>query len=373
METDASLSTSAIWIPTNGGALQMYELVKFADCDIKDVFFDSLREDYKEFDQWFAKKCEQGAEAYVSESQGRIQAFVYLKEENEAVGDLPAEHRMKIGTLKICSEFGRQRLGEGGIGIALWEWQHSDCDQVYLTIYPKHQDLIDLITRFGFVEKSRKGEELVYVKDKNELTFEESGPVGYKGFPYIDPRFKRGVCIPIYPEYHDRMFQRSKLKGAIQAGPASPVSNGITKVYIATPNGNLAYRPGDIAFIYRIAETNRRFKSAITSYCTVSSVTWIKKNGVLCTGMTKESFKKMAGNKTVYSDDELDKSFAKQNVCIITLVYNGFFGEGHNVNYDWLKNEGLFESHPYCIEFSTDEVKAIMKKGGADERFVAFD
>lgn len=351
----------------------MYELTKFSECNLDDIFFDSLKEDYPEFSQWFKKKSEQGAEAYASRDKGRIQAFVYIKEEDEAVGELPAQHRMKIGTLKICSEFGRQRLGEGGIGIALWKWQHSDCNQIYLTIFPQHADLIELVTRFGFVHKTYKGNELVFVKDKNELVFEKSGPAGYKGFPYVDPDFKRGVCIPIYATYHDRMFQKSKLRNTVQNCSPSPVYNGITKVYIATPKNNVIYRPGDLAFIYRIAETDRKHKSAITSYCTISSIVWIKKNKTVCKDITMDVFKDIAGNKTVYTEEELKKAFSEDNVCVITLVYNGFFGEGNNVNYNWLQTNGLFGNHPYNIEYSRNEVKTIMEKGGVDERFITFN
>ena len=124
----------------------MYRKMRFSDCDLGDPFFDSLKEDYLKFPTWFGKKAEDGTEAYVSIDDGRIQAFVYIKEEHgEAVGDLPAEDRLKIGTLKICSDFKGQRLGEGGIGLALWEWQRSPYQQIYLTVYPKHDDLIGLI------------------------------------------------------------------------------------------------------------------------------------------------------------------------------------------------------------------------------------
>lgn len=92
----------------------------------------------------------------------------------------------------------------------------------------------------------------MYVKDKGCLEYggEEAG---YASYPYLDPGFRRGVMIPIESRFHDRMFQFSKVQGNATPMSGKPsVFNGITKIYIATPFEHIDYRPGDIAFIYRI-------------------------------------------------------------------------------------------------------------------------
>ena len=40
-------------------------LKKFADIDLNDSFFTSLKEDYPEFEAWFNKKSKDGSKAYV--------------------------------------------------------------------------------------------------------------------------------------------------------------------------------------------------------------------------------------------------------------------------------------------------------------------
>lgn len=352
----------------------MYRKTEFADCNVDDPFFDSLKDDYHGFRQWFEKKAASGATAFVSkDDEGRIQAFVYVKEEeNEAVGDLPPEDRLKIGTLKICSDYEGQRLGEGGIGLALWEWQRSDRDQIYLTVYPKHDDLIGLIERFGFCQAGTKGEELVYVKDKRKLSADDAERAGMRSFPYIDPDFRCGVYIPIKAVFHDNMFPYSELRNTPQVVEPLPVANGITKAYIATPNHIIKYRPGDIALVYRMAETDKSFRSAVTSYCTVSSVEWFKTGGKLIEGKNWDLFVKCAGNKTVYDETELRNAFSKSFVCVITLIYNGYFGNGNNVNNSWLKSQGLFEVHPYDNKLTPEQVYSILKRGGIDESFASF-
>lgn len=62
-----------------------FERKRFADIDINDPFFDSLKADYpgspvtKSFAQWFHEKAAEGKEALVFEENGRVGAFINLK------------------------------------------------------------------------------------------------------------------------------------------------------------------------------------------------------------------------------------------------------------------------------------------------------
>ena len=62
----------------------------FAEIDICDPFFDSLKEDYEGFSAWFRKKQAAGDTAYLDLSEtNALQAFLYVKgRECEAVGNL---------------------------------------------------------------------------------------------------------------------------------------------------------------------------------------------------------------------------------------------------------------------------------------------
>ena len=48
------------------------------------------------------------------------------------------------------------------------------------------------------------------------------------------------------------------------------------------------------------------------------------------------------------------------------MLYNGYFGAGHNVNHATLKEYGLFDKHPYLIELSKDNILEILRLGGKD-------
>lgn len=74
----------------------------------------------------------------------------------------------------------------------------------------------------------------------------------------------------------------------------------------------------------------------------------------------------MAGNKTVFNLEELKKIYYDKkgkNIIILELVYNGFFGKGHNVNHKTLKDNGLFSGHPYNIDYTKDDFIRILEMG----------
>lgn len=79
---------------------------KFCDIDLSDPFFDSLKQDYPEFSEWYTKKAKKGAKAFIQkDDQGKLQGFLYMKHETEELNDInppmPAASRLKVGTFKI--------------------------------------------------------------------------------------------------------------------------------------------------------------------------------------------------------------------------------------------------------------------------------
>lgn len=57
--------------------------VKFSEINLSDTFFNSLKDSYIGFEDWFRKKASEGKEAFVYMENGRILDFLYLKDENE--------------------------------------------------------------------------------------------------------------------------------------------------------------------------------------------------------------------------------------------------------------------------------------------------
>ncbi|EMJ4786358.1 GNAT family N-acetyltransferase [Klebsiella oxytoca] len=148
------------------------EYRKFRDVNLSDTFFDSLKEDYPEFEDWFVRKGNE--KAYVSFNEHNlIDGFLYLKVEDEALSDCTPPYskklRIKCGTFKIDAH--GTKLGERFVRKIFDFASLGDADEIYVTIFDKHQGLINLLTRYGFRLISRKnketlsGQEGVYLKD----------------------------------------------------------------------------------------------------------------------------------------------------------------------------------------------------------------
>jgi hypothetical protein len=204
-----------------------------------------------------------------------------LKSENETIpltnSNLPIGNRIKIGTFKIDNTIRNLRLGEGMLGIALWKWQKDDSIEIYTTVFEKHNELINLLERFGFlnVGVNSRGER-IYLKTKKKIDFSEA----YKSFPFIGKSvFQNCRLIPIEQEYHDQLFPYSELANNKYDVESITAGNGITKIYIATPSSTLDFHKGDQAFIYRKSNIPpKKYKSVITSFCTISKIIQIKIN-----------------------------------------------------------------------------------------------
>lgn len=346
---------------------------KFSNVDINDDFFDSLKSDYPEFIDWFVKKQREDKNALVYNDDRGIGAFLYLKREN--VGDdkseividgvkMPNIPRLKIGTLRLAERIRRQRLGEGALGVALWYWRETKYDEIYVTVFEKHIELINLFERFGFLNigKNERGE-CVYIKSRKCLDCSDP----YKCFPFVSSDFESAGVLPINDIYHDRLFPYSELAGNNREIIEATAGNGITKVFLSTPYTQLVYKVGMPVFIYRIHTGNgqKAYKSVITSYCTVCKIDVIKDNH--CCNLSLEEFIHQMGNKSVYTATELTDMYQqKRNLIAIELVYNGYFGKGHNVIYKNLKENGLFEDYPYSITYDRDEFIKILEMGDVD-------
>lgn len=353
-----------------------FQWCKFGNCDLNDSFFDTLKEDYKEFPIWFSEKCKEEKEALVFEDEQGIGAFVYLKSENETIELidklLPAIPRIKIGTLRLAERYRGQRLGEGALGVALWRWQEEKCDEIYVTIYEKHYVLISLFERFGFnyIGMNQRGER-IYLKSRKCLDY--SNP--YKAFPFIKPDFEKAGIIPVEDRFHDTLFPYSELYRGTGEIEEISAANGVTKVFVGAPTSNMHHKVGEPVIIYRKYTGNERpvgFRSVATSFCTIVSMTIVKSlNRPL---MSVDAFVKLAGSKTIFDDEALRRIYVgKSNLVLLELLYNGYFGKGHNITYNELKNSDLFETYPYEIGYTPKQFKTILEMGDKDVQNVIID
>ena len=351
--------------------------VKFSDLDINDAFFDSLKDDYPEFPQWYQKKASEGATTFVFCDDEGLGAFMYLKSEDEPIElekhILPAISRKKIGTLKLADRYQGQRLGEGALGIALWNWRKTKEEEIYVTVFEKHTLLVKLLERYGFcLAGYKKNGECVY--SKSRINVDYSDP--YKSFPFINPVFNSSGYLLIDDIYHDTLFPYSELKNTHQESVALSVANGFTKIYVGSPTSAYPYRVGDPILICRkytgdVGQPG--FKSCVTSYCVITDIIVIKEKNKY-----RMPFDELLGrirNKSVFDEQELKSKYDNErNLTIVEMLYYGYFGAGNNVNWVWLKENNFWgDGYPTTKELTQDQFKAILTEGRVDVQNIIID
>lgn len=340
--------------------------VCFSDLELNDPFFDSLRADYQGFDSWFMKKCNIDTEAYVLfNSNGRLQAFLYLKEEfeedNTIFPKLPKAKKLKVGTFKI--EAHKTSLGERFITIILRKMIEDSFEYAYVTFYAKQRRLRYLFEKYGFEKWGMKKDEEVYCKSlsvKNDT---------FKDFPRINKKSSNNKFIlGIYPKYHTKLFPDSKLCNERQFHRQDvSFSNSISKCYLGSMSDMPKIKKHDLVLIYRTNNGqggSAYYKSVVTSVCTVIDTCNIS------SFKNYPEFEKYIGSGTIFTNSELKKFYeCKKYPYIIKMIYN--FPLNKRITKGDLQDK-LDISFEYwgCAQLTDQQFSSILKYGEVNESYI---
>ncbi|MBQ2916596.1 MAG: hypothetical protein IJE59_00180 [Clostridia bacterium] len=331
----------------------------FGEINIEDEFFESLKNDYDDFINWFNRKSEE--QAYVCKDNGEIKAFLYLKNEDEEhdYSDIfpkfEKKKRMKVGTFKVA--LNGYKLGERFIKIIFDNAISSKVDEIYVTIFDKTEEqkrLIELLEEYGFKFWGKKnGIENVYVR-KLDKVFNRENPK--KSYPYI-PKEGNVYFCSIYPAYHTELFPDSMLSNESPEDflDNRPHRNAIKKVYI-TRAFKRDLKQGDVIIFYR---TGGRYAGVITTIGIVENINLNIRNS--------EEFLNKCRKRSVFSDKKLLEHWnynPNSRPFIVNFITAYSFPK--KLNLDRLIELGVFED-AYSIprgfgELSNEHYKLILKE-----------
>ena len=344
----------------------------FAEIDLSDKFFDSLRASYPGFDEWFRRKAAAGETAITYYEDDTLLDFLYLKEEREEMIDveppLPAKHRLKVGTFKIDKRGTRrgERLMKKLLDTAI----AKDVDEIYVTIFPEQrlQPLIRSFEKFGFVQCGVKRhasgkEENVYLRDMRQRVGDT-----LKDYPFTDIRSERFFQLSILPEYHTRLFPDSILKNERKYDIIQDNSetNSIYKTYICWMKDTRQLRSGDKLVIYRIGDGQgpAKYRSVCTSVCTVLEVKTIKDFA------DENDFVRYAHKQSVFTEYELRQWYRmKPHFILIQMVYNIAFTRKVILK-DLREQVGLNPSYWGFFRLTPGQFNHIVRLGAINERYL---
>lgn len=342
------------------------KLVKFKDLNLEDPFFDSLRDDYEGFNDWFERKALSDSNAYVLfKSDGMLQAFLYLKQEKDEdttiSPSLPQCNKLKVGTFKV--EAHKTSLGQRFMNIIVQALIRYHFDLTYVTFYPKQVQLKTLFKKYGFEKWGMKNNEEVYYKD---LKVKNST---FKDFPRInEKRLVNKFLLGIYPKYHTELFPDSKLcneKDFVRKDIS--FSNSIIKCYLGGMEEMSNFKPNDLIAIYRTKDNwanSAFYNSVVTSVCTVIDTRNINDFTDF------SSFKKYVGKETIFSEQELKYFYeTKRYPYIVKMLYN--FPLNKRITNGELRTKlNIVLDYWGCAELNNNQFNAILKYGEINEDFI---
>lgn len=301
------------------------KLKNFAEINLSDNFFNSLRDDYEgiKFDNWFKKKALKKEKAYVFENNsGHLQGFLYLKEESvdedysDITPQLPPKKRLKIGTFKIEST--GFRLGERFLKIIFDNALLFNVDEIYVTLFEnKRQEVINLknlMELWGFEKHGYKNNgELVLTKTMQNYHNDKNPKYNY---PLT--RFdKRYFFLPIYPQYHTDLFPDMILKNEDMHlyQDNFPHRYAVEKIYL-TGAFDIKAKPGDLLLIYRNGERiPKRYSSVVTGIAIVEEV--IKTR-------TADECVALCKNRSIFSEPDIRRLHTKYPTIVRLLDFSSF-------------------------------------------------
>ncbi|MDD3999775.1 MAG: EVE domain-containing protein, partial [Bacilli bacterium] len=300
--------------------------------------------------EWLEKKSRKGDKAYVSYKEpNKLGSFLSLKieDENESYGDFDMpftkSKRVKISTFKV-SDIGK-RIGESFLKIIFQYTKEHKIDEIYVTIFDKQIELIDLFSQYGFTffcYKNTKNAEGTIVKEGVYLK-----KISDHNYPHLKYTNQNIFVIPILPKFHLKLFKESEAVYQISIEDVdgiSTYSNSIKKAYLS--NSNIKkLKKGDILFFYA-----SKTKQAITTIGVVDAV--------FTDFSSIEEIYNLANKITVYTREEIEKIFSKESKVIMFKYYSSL---NPTIPLSRLINDDIVKAAPQTItEISQSNISRLL-------------
>ncbi|MEM0139314.1 MAG: EVE domain-containing protein [Ferroplasma sp.] len=326
--------------------------------NINDKIFDTLKEDYKEFGEWFKKIQEEKRKCIISKDENQnLVALMIYKEENEQIElannrIIDKNPRLKISTFIVTMN--HFKFGEALIKIAVDECMKLGITEIYLTHFIKQNDsLVNLISKYGFMQKGKNyRSEAVFLKrlrPETAIKIENYAEFNNEYYPsFYDGKNVNKFIIPIRPDFYRRLFVSEQM--ALFGNPVASI-NTIEKIYLSNSK-NKIIKGGDLIIFYRSHD-----KHCILEIGIVESI---------CRTSDKNHIAKFVGDRSVYTKKEL----ASENKEKLIIKFNNVFPLRNSLSIEDLVKYKILKSAPQSItEISEESYKVIKKEGGIDESF----
>ncbi len=336
-------------LPPKLQIIQEHPIVKSEKCfniNEKEHIFDSLRESYKNFDNWFIEKCKCGhRDCFVLTENDRLVGICIYKFESSCYG-------MNGRILKICTfklEKSGNKLGELLLKKIFDYCYDSNIDWIYVTSFEDNY-ICQFFENFGFEPYFKRKEdtkELILRKKLNPGFMPENLSSIIFDIKY-GPRFfdesENSFLIPIKSKYHDLLFPETVAPTLFprELEYKNSYSNAIRKAYICRSNTTKIH-DGSILFFYKT-----HFNSSI-KICGI--VEQIKRTS------NPEELIITAGKRTVYNKHEIEEMCQNQIRKNLLILFRQTRSLKNEVKLNELLNRNLINGIPQTITEISEEAK----------------
>jgi len=316
-----------------------------------DKIFLDLIKDYSGFSDWLKKVQREHRQTWIINGKNELAALCIVKKENNS------EYGFKGKVLKICTfKVLRSYMGYGYGELLLKTVFNyavtNNFDNIYVTTFEKHIDLISFLVDFGFMLVSQFKTNIGEVILLKPLTFEQQD---YDNLSSLEFNKRYGpynvkisninsFVVPIQPQYHRGLFPELELQVDFLPGLLS-YGNTIKKVYLSNSKIRQIAR-GDNVYFYRSCDVKGLTALGVVEKVVVSS--------------NVDRIARFVGKRTVYNYDQL-KKLCKSEVIAILFRQARLFNEP--IKYKELLNNDIISGPPQQIQtLAQDKTKWIAQK-----------
>lgn len=243
----------------------------------------------------------------------------------------------------------------------------SDVAELYVTVFPKHEGLVTLLTRYGFDKVATKttasGTEDVLLR---RMAWNSSAD-REANYPLIKVDGDN-YLLSLMPVFHTRLLPDSILKSE-DASVVQDIShtNSINKIYLAAMKGMERLAAGDKLVIYRTSDGKgpAEYRSVATSICVVEQTANIRDFKY------EKDFLDYCRPHSVFSEDELKGFYkSKKYPFIIKFTYNVALRK-RITRHDLIEHIGLDRDAYFgFLRLSADQFKQIARDGRVNESLI---
>lgn len=280
--------------------------IKAHALDPNDIIFESFKDDYPGFEEWFRKCRRQHRQAWVIDGKDKKMAgFCIVNQENEPPQKLNGKV-LKLCSFKVSDKFNGFRYGELLLKAVFDHTTENQYQWIFVTVLKKHSKLIELLEDFGFSQLERKTHLGETILAKPLTPGVEK--VDLEALPYhirYGPKyFRKDVpcyMIPIQPKFANILFPETVNQAALFQGVYA-FGNSIRKAYLCNSKTK-ALPEGAITLFYRSKENRGVIALGVVEETLRSS--------------SSENIARAVGKRTVYSLEDINSLCQKPVLAIL--------------------------------------------------------